>query len=110
MRVACPLNFKVILVSKGIRTSSFWLASILLLTVNPSYAQLPPTNMGQFVHQPGDNQYTNQTQAERHVQVTPAAMSIAAPASATSVASPSSASRGYTLTLLVLNQTFLFYL
>ncbi len=31
-------------------------------------AQLPPTNMGKFVHQPGDNQYSNQTQAERHAQ------------------------------------------
>ena len=26
-------------------------------------AQLPPTNMGRFVHEPGDNQYTAQTQA-----------------------------------------------
>lgn len=27
---------------------------------------LPPTNMGKFVHQPGDNQYSVQTQGERH--------------------------------------------
>ncbi|HEY9712039.1 MAG TPA: hypothetical protein V6C72_01140, partial [Chroococcales cyanobacterium] len=35
----------------------------------PSLAQsagLPPTNMGKFVHQPGDNQYSQQTQSERH--------------------------------------------
>src|SRR5271168_1063433 len=32
----------------------------------PVGAQLPPTNMGKYVHQPGDNQYTDQTQSERH--------------------------------------------
>lgn len=32
----------------------------------PVWSQLPPTNMGKFVHQPGDNQYSNQTQSERH--------------------------------------------
>ncbi len=32
----------------------------------PGAAQLPPTNMGKYVHQPGDNQYSNQTQSERH--------------------------------------------
>lgn len=37
----------------------------------PSLAQLPPTNMGKYVHQPGDNQYTNQTQQERHGQPAP---------------------------------------
>jgi hypothetical protein len=32
----------------------------------PGLAQLPPTNMGKFVHQPGDNQYSDATQRERH--------------------------------------------
>jgi hypothetical protein len=32
----------------------------------PAEAQLPGTNMGKFVHQPGDNQYTPEVQAERH--------------------------------------------
>ncbi len=32
----------------------------------PGLAQLPPTNMGKYVHQPGDNQYSDQTQAGRH--------------------------------------------
>lgn len=31
-----------------------------------AFAQLPPTNMGKFVHTPGDNQYTDQTQLQRH--------------------------------------------
>lgn len=30
---------------------------------------LPPTNMGKFVHQPGDNQYSIETQMERHGRV-----------------------------------------
>lgn len=32
----------------------------------PVLAQLPPTNMGKFVHQPGDNQYSDATQQQRH--------------------------------------------
>lgn len=32
----------------------------------PAYTQLPPTNMGKWVHQPGDNQYGSQAQAGRH--------------------------------------------
>lgn len=32
----------------------------------PGYSQLPPTNMGKWVHQPGDNQYGSQAQNERH--------------------------------------------
>lgn len=32
----------------------------------PAGAQLPPVNMGKYVHQPGDNQYSNSTQQERH--------------------------------------------
>lgn len=32
----------------------------------PAYTQLPPTNMGKWVHQPGDNQYGSQAQASRH--------------------------------------------
>lgn len=31
-----------------------------------AFAQLPPTNMGKFVHTPGDNQYSDRTQLERH--------------------------------------------
>jgi hypothetical protein len=48
------------------------LAGLLFLVIcygavnAPAKAQLPNTNMGRFVHQPGDNQYTDQTQAERH--------------------------------------------
>lgn len=52
--------------------------------VGAAHAQsssLPPTNMGKFVHQPGDNQYSNQTQSERHapppVMVRPTAMPVA---------------------------------
>ncbi len=51
--------------------SNFFVASSLavgsmLHLVLPCCAQLPATNMGQFVHQPGDNQYTAQTQSDRH--------------------------------------------
>jgi len=38
----------------------------LLILSQPAFAQLPPVNMGKFVHQPGDNQYSNGTQSERH--------------------------------------------
>lgn len=31
-----------------------------------AWAQLPQTNMGKFVHKPGDNQYDKQSQLERH--------------------------------------------
>lgn len=42
-------------------------AAFVLAGINmPANAQLPPTNMGKFVHQPGDNQYNVQTQVERH--------------------------------------------
>jgi len=54
----------------------------------PCYGQLPNTNFGQFVHQPGDNQYTNQTQAERHAPVMPVTVpvpgAVAVPASTSS--------------------------
>lgn len=36
------------------------------LSLQQALAQLPPTNMGKFVRQPGDNQYSAQTQMERH--------------------------------------------
>lgn len=36
------------------------------LGLAPAWAQLPPTNMGKFVKQPGDNQYTPATQMTRH--------------------------------------------
>lgn len=58
----------------------------------PSFAQLPPTNMGKFVHQPGDNQYSYQTQVERHPVAAPA---YSAPAGPTAAAA---ASGGYKLT------------
>jgi len=38
----------------------------LLILSQPAFAQLPPVNMGKFVHQPGDNQYSSGTQSERH--------------------------------------------
>lgn len=40
----------------------------------PALAQLPPTNMGKFVHQPGDNQYSEATQRERHPVAPPQMM------------------------------------
>jgi hypothetical protein len=46
-----------------------------------SYGQLPPTNMGKYVHQPGDNQYSAQTQSERHRAVSPARGPVSNPAS-----------------------------
>lgn len=36
------------------------------LTVPTAYAQLPQTNMGKYVHKPGDNQYDRAAQQERH--------------------------------------------
>ena len=44
----------------GVALGTFGVAS------QPAQAQLPPVNMGKFVHQPGDNQYSNGTQGERH--------------------------------------------
>lgn len=41
-------------------------ASTYAIAANAQSAGLPPTNMGKFVHQPGDNQYSQGTQAERH--------------------------------------------
>ncbi len=35
-------------------------------SLSPSWAQLPPTNMGKWVHQPGDNQYSLNEQVKRH--------------------------------------------
>ncbi len=49
--------------------------------MSPGLAQLPPTNMGKYVHQPGDNQYSQQTQMERHgVQQAPQVQYASAPA------------------------------
>ena len=44
------------------------IAPIVLSVVmmQPGHCQLPPTNMGKYVHQPGDNQYGTQAQQERH--------------------------------------------
>ncbi len=44
-------------------------ASLIILVgavVPPAYTQLPPTNMGKWVHQPGDNQYGKNAQDSRH--------------------------------------------
>ena len=44
-------------------------ASLIFLAgavMPPAYTQLPPTNMGKWVHQPGDNQYGQQAQNSRH--------------------------------------------
>lgn len=41
------------------------------LSVLPAMAQLPPTNMGKFVHKPGDNQYSDATQSTRHPAAPP---------------------------------------
>ncbi len=46
---------------------AFGLALIpALISAQPALAQLPPVNMGKFVHQPGDNQYSGATQNDRH--------------------------------------------
>jgi len=50
------------------------LAVVAFASIGTAHAQsssLPPTNMGKFVHQPGDNQYSNSTQAERHAPPPP---------------------------------------
>jgi len=49
----------------GIVVFGLGLATDLVIAL-PAGAQLPPVNMGKFVHQPGDNQYSNGTQNERH--------------------------------------------
>jgi hypothetical protein len=83
MRLAYSSIFKVSSQSSLVFVSGITLAATVF-NIIPCYAQLPPTNMGQFIHQPGDNQYTNQTQSERHISAAqptmPAAMS-SAPAS-----------------------------
>ncbi|HEY9681664.1 MAG TPA: hypothetical protein V6C86_08785 [Oculatellaceae cyanobacterium] len=38
----------------------------IVVMMPPAFSQLPPTNMGKYVHQPGDNQYAQQAQQERH--------------------------------------------
>lgn len=40
--------------------------SFILCSAASQAQGLPPTNYGKFVHQPGDNQYENSTQAQRH--------------------------------------------
>lgn len=48
-------------------TTGMALIICVSLVVPACLAQgLPPTNMGKFVHQPGDNQYASQAQRERH--------------------------------------------
>ena len=43
-----------------------------VVMMQPASCQLPPTNMGKYVHQPGDNQYDKAAQQERHGQPAPA--------------------------------------
>ncbi|MBS2007786.1 MAG: hypothetical protein JST01_12140 [Cyanobacteria bacterium SZAS TMP-1] len=51
----------------GLAIFGLSLAPSLILSVSqPALAQLPPVNMGKFVHQPGDNQYSSATQQDRH--------------------------------------------
>jgi len=48
---------------------AFWaavLASGSFAVVAQAQSSLPPTNMGKYVHQPGDNQYLAPAQMERH--------------------------------------------
>ncbi len=74
---------------------SIFISSIAIFGLNiPVLAQLPPTNLGKFVHQPGDNQYTYQTQSERHSTPTPA---IGVPVSVSTSSTPPS-SGDYKLT------------
>ncbi len=42
-----------------------------VVMMRPACCQLPPTNMGKYVHQPGDNQYDRAAQQERHGQPAP---------------------------------------
>jgi hypothetical protein len=42
-----------------------------VVMMQPASCQLPPTNMGKYVHQPGDNQYDKAAQQERHGQPAP---------------------------------------
>jgi hypothetical protein len=53
-------------VLKVLARSVFATATMAVITCPSSFGQLPPTNMGKYVHQPGDNQYSTQTQSERH--------------------------------------------
>ncbi|MBP9092416.1 hypothetical protein KBI23_15420 [bacterium] len=45
---------------------SFSLAALFIASSLPAFAQLPPVNMGRWVKQPGDNQYSSDTQQSRH--------------------------------------------
>jgi hypothetical protein len=50
------------------------LVVVAIASIGAVYAQsssLPATNMGKFVHQPGDNQYSDRTQSERHAPPPP---------------------------------------
>lgn len=45
---------------------SISLVALLIASSLPAFAQLPPVNMGRWVKQPGDNQYSSDTQQSRH--------------------------------------------
>lgn len=53
---------------KGTNAPSVAVLAVLAVGVvsMPTSAQLPATNMGKYIHQPGDNQYSQQTQMQRH--------------------------------------------
>jgi len=69
----------------GLVAFSFAAALSLVMIDTPAMAQLPPVNMGRWVHQPGDNQYSNETQQSRHgggpapVQAAPVNVPLAMP-------------------------------
>jgi len=90
MRGACPSIFKPCLAFQSSLSILSVIASASVFNTGlPAFAQLPQTNMGQFVHQPGDNQYTSQTQSERH-GVTPVSVPMNMPVSSSGQSSSSS--------------------
>ncbi len=53
-------------IRKASSALSFSLAALFIASSLPAFAQLPPVNMGRWVKQPGDNQYSTDTQQSRH--------------------------------------------
>lgn len=60
---SAPLGSRLVLAA--LLASSLF-GALCLLAPQEACAQLPPVNMGRWVKQPGDNQYTNETQQSRH--------------------------------------------
>lgn len=88
MRKACLSVLEAKFISRALLLGALIQSVCQIAGINiPASAQLPPTNMGQYVHQPGDNQYTNATQAERHGPVVaPAVTTVVIPAANTQAA------------------------